>query len=223
MAEYTRHDMPYVRVDLCVFALMEHELQVLLIKRAELPQRGAWALPGGALRIDIEKTLDDAAKRVARERLGVPVPYMRQQVTVGGFGHYEPGKWAMSVVFRALVRAEYFPAEPGKRVADMKWVPVDEAQANEQLAFGHAGVIAAAARSLRQEVEVLDFPFEILDSEFTLGALQAQSEAILGTKLDKSSFRKRLANRDHLEPTGTMTEGGAWRPAQLYRVRKRAT
>lgn len=221
-SEHTNYPMPYVRVDLCVFTLMQGVLSVLLIQRQEPPHRGVWALPGGALRIDIEKTLEDAAKRVARERLQVPIPYLREQGFVGGHGHYEPGKWAISIVYRALVRSEYFAPEPGKRVADVKWVPVDEAQANTQLPFGHARVIEAAARSLRQEVEALDFPFEILDSEFTLGDLQHQSEVILGTKLDKSSFRRRLAARGHLEPTGAMTQGSASRPAQLYRIKKKA-
>ena len=42
--EYPR---PSVTVDIAIFTVRNDELNVLLIKRAEEPFRGEWALPGG--------------------------------------------------------------------------------------------------------------------------------------------------------------------------------
>jgi len=52
-----------------------------------------------------------------------------------------------------------------------------------------------------------------------LGELQATCEQLLGHRLDKSSFRRRLADRDLVEPIEGATRGGPFRPAQLFRRR----
>ena len=44
------HEMPFVRIELAVFAVADGRLQVLLGRRAEAPHAGRWALPGGVLR-----------------------------------------------------------------------------------------------------------------------------------------------------------------------------
>ena len=55
-------------------------------------------------------------------------------------------------------------------------VPVDEAVADERLAFDHAGLIGAAAAATRAEIERLELPFGFLPQKFTLGELQALCE-----------------------------------------------
>ena len=64
------HPMPFTRLEIAVMALIGGRLHVLLARRAEPPHAGRWALPGGALRIDLDRTLDDGARRVMHERLG---------------------------------------------------------------------------------------------------------------------------------------------------------
>ena len=49
-------------------------------------------------------------------------------------------------------------------------------------------------------IERLELPFGFLPMEFTLGELQATCGQLLGRRLDKSSFRRRLAERDVIEP-----------------------
>jgi hypothetical protein len=69
------------------------------------------------------------------------------------------------------------------------------------------------------KVDNLELPMGFLPREFTLGELQATCEQLLGRKLDKSSFRRRLADRDLVEPIEGSMRGGAFRPAQLYRAK----
>jgi 8-oxo-dGTP diphosphatase len=69
-------------------------------------------------------------------------------------------------------------------------------------------------------VDGLELPFGFLPEEFTLGELQSTCEELLGRRLDKSSFRRRLSERDVLEPVEGAMRGGAFRPAQLYRERR---
>ena len=58
-----------------------------------------------------------------------------------------------------------------------------------------------------------------LPGAFTLGELQAWCEQVLDRRLDKSSFRRKLAERELVEPIEGEMKGGAFRPAQLFRER----
>jgi 8-oxo-dGTP diphosphatase len=211
------YPMPFTRIEIAVMSLVEGAMCVLLARRAEAPYAGKWALPGGVLRIDLDGSLHAAAQRVIGERLGIEMPFLRQLATVGGPTRDPRAPWAMSVVYRALVPFDSIAPKAGKRVEALAWKAVEAAAADRALAFDHAALIAEAARVTRQEVEGLELPFGFLPDQFTLGELQLTCEALLGRPLDKSSFRRRLADRDLLEPVEGAMKTGAFRPAQLYR------
>ena len=214
------HPMPFTRLEVTVLSIVDGALQVLLVRRAEEPHKGKWALPGGVLRIDKDASLDEAALRVARERLGVEVPFLRQLCAVGGPARDKRAPWALSVVYRALVPVERFAPSAGKRIDAVAWRPVEDASGDKALAFDHAELVAKAVAATRAEVDSLDLPFGFRPAEFTLGELQATCEQLLGRRLDKSSFRRRLADRGLLEPVEGAVRGGPFRPAQLFRMRR---
>jgi ADP-ribose pyrophosphatase YjhB (NUDIX family) len=213
--------MPFTRLEIAVMTLIDGGLQVLLARRAEAPHAGKWALPGGVLRIDLDRSLETAAQRVMHERLGLELPFLRQLCAVGGPTRDPRAPWALSVVYRALVPAEKLDPSAGKRIEALAWRPVEDAMEDRGLGFDHAALIGQAVKATRDEVDVLELPFGFLPAEFTLGELQVTCEQLLGRRLDKSSFRRRLADRGLLEPVEGAVRGGAFRPAQLFR-RKRA-
>jgi 8-oxo-dGTP diphosphatase len=210
------YPMPFVRLDLVILAVRDGQLQVLLSHRKEAPYKGKWGLPGGVLRIDLDSTLEAGAQRVATERLGRTLPNLEQVATVGGAKRDPRAQWAVSVVYRSLVQPN-LETTPGKRVQALEWRNVkDLAQAND-LAFDHAALIDTALEATRHEVRGLQFPAGWMPDEFTLSELQAMSESVLGTKLDKVTFRRRIESSESVQPiSGQMRLGGAHRPAQLY-------
>lgn len=195
-------------------------LSVLLGKREEAPYPGQWALPGGVVRIDIDANLDESAQRVARERLEIEMPYLRQQCVVGGATRDPRAPWAISIVYRALTRVDEFNPSAGKRLEALRWCPVDEAIADQTIAFDHNQLIQQAVSATRAEIDRLDLPYGYLPDQFTLGELQATCESLLGHRLDKSSFRRRIDEREIIEQVPGEMRVGAFRPAQLYRKRK---
>ena len=217
------HLMPFVRIELTAMTIINGDLVVLLGRRTQAPHAGKWALPGGVLRIDLDRDLEEAAQRVAQERLGVRLPYLRQLIAVGSKDRDPQAPWALSIAYRALVPCEAIDPKAGKRLEAIKWCPVAQAAADPKLAFDHAALIGAAVEVTRNEIENLTLPFGFLPEKFTLGELQACCEALLGRRLDKSSFRRRLDDRDFLEPVEAEMRTGAFRPAQLFRRRRALT
>lgn len=214
------HPMPFVRVELVILSILDDKLVVMQGKRQQAPYAGRWALPGGVLRIDLDKTLEDAVQRVAQERLGVHLPHVRQLCAVGSAKRDPRAPWALSVVYRALVPMEAFAPEPRKRLESLRWVAAEEAAEDQHLAFDHAELIGQAVRAMRNDVEALDLPAGFVPEDFTLTELQQLCEALLGHRLDKSSFRRKLDERELVEPVeGEMRAAGAHRPAQVFRLR----
>jgi len=213
------YPMPFTRIELAVLSVVDGGLAVLLGKREEAPHKGKWALPGGVLRIDRDEDLCEAAQRVATERMQVRLPFLRLLTAVGSRSRDPRAGWALAIVYRALVPFDSFDPKAGKRIETLRWVPVDDAAADTRLAFDHAELVRGAAAVTRAEVERLDLPFDYLPDMFSLGELQGLCEAILGQRLDKSSFRRRLEERNLLEPVPGEMRTGAFRPAQVYRRR----
>jgi 8-oxo-dGTP diphosphatase len=210
------YPMPFTRLEVALLGVVDGELHVLLARRAGAPHAGRWALPGGVLRIDLDHSLDEAARRVARERLGIEIPRLRQLTAIGGPTRDPRAPWGLSIVYRALVLAEKLAPVAGKRIEALEWRPAEEAAADAKLAFDHHRLVSLALAELRDEIESLELPDELLPEPFTLGELQFACEAILGHPLDKSSFRRRLADRDLVGPVKGAQRTGPFRPAQLY-------
>lgn len=212
--------MPFVRLELALLSVEEGGLSVLLGRREQAPWKGRWALPGGVLRTDLDASLDAAAARVASERISAVPPALRQLCAVGGPSRDPRSPWALSVVYRGLVPAQALAVAPGKRMQALAWWPVDTVDEAARPAFDHGALVRAAVEALRAEVEELRLPFGALPGAFTLTELQQWCERLLGRRLDKSSFRRRLDERDLVVPVPGAMRTGANRPAQLYRARR---
>jgi 8-oxo-dGTP diphosphatase len=210
------HTMPFVRLDLVLFSVREGSLHVLLSHRQEAPFKGQWGLPGGVLRIDLDASLEAGAQRVAAERLGRTLPNLNQVAAVGGALRDPRAPWAMSVIYRSLVQPD-IETTPGKRVKALAWRNANEVIASDDLAFDHSSLVAQALGATRREIRELRFPLGWMPEKFTLSELQAMSELVLGEKLDKVTFRRRMELAGSATAlSGQMRTGGAHRPAQLY-------
>lgn len=86
---------------------------------------------------------------------------------------------------------------------------------NNGLAFDHAKIITCALERLRSRVEDSNLAFHLMPSEFTLTGLQQVYEVILGKRLLKAAFRRKIAPL--VEETDSFTQKEGHRPSRLYR------
>lgn len=205
------HEQPGVAVDIILFTIVEKELKVLLIRRELPPFEGAWALPGGFVRID--ETLDQAARRELHEETGLEVRWLEQLYTFGALDR-DPARRVISVSYFALVDSSALDPHAGSDAAGVAWHPVGELP---PLAFDHETIVSLALDRLRYKTEYAPVAFQLLPGEFTLSELQAVYEVILGRPLDKRNFRRKVRALDILEVTGNERRERRGRPAHLYR------
>ena len=101
--DVTKYERPSVTVDVLMMSLRQRDLQILLIKRAAWPYEGMWAIPGGFVNID--ESLESAAKRELQEETGVQDVYLEQLYTFGDPGR-DPRTRVITVVYFALLDSE---------------------------------------------------------------------------------------------------------------------
>lgn len=214
MAQYCyEYPRPALTVDIVIFTLRENHLQVLLIQRGEPPFFGMWALPGGFVRM--EESLERAALRELEEETGVVDTYLEQLYTYGE-PNRDPRGRVVTVTYFALIPADKkVRFDGGSDVTRATWFRVDQLP---ELAFDHAPMINYALRRLRYKLEYTAVGFELLPESFTLSELQYTYEIILGEKLDKRNFRRRVLEAGVIEPTPSMRSGEG-RPARLFRYK----
>lgn len=190
-----------------IFTVCQDNLAVLLQS-----QSGGrdWTVPG--IPLTAHDSLESAAARLQTQLTGVRDAYLEQLYT---YGPPEDGAAIrVSVVYFALIPAHAI-GEDDEQTQSTGWFPVDELP---PLAGQDGEIVAYALRRLRYKLEYTAVGFELLPETFTLSELQHIYETILGEKLDKRNFRRRILEAGVIEST-PYRRGGEGRPAQLYRYR----
>jgi 8-oxo-dGTP diphosphatase len=224
---------PSVAVDVVLLTVENGELQTLLIRRAEHPQRHCWQLPGGFVRLD--EALDATAARVLEAKAGLRDIFLEQLYTFGAPGR-DPRTRIISVAYFALVspeRLRHVTIGPDECLAAIRvpWTGeaggivdlIGASGTQLRIAFDHRAIVGMAVKRLRGKLAYTPVGYELLPARFTLLALQRIHEIINGSTVNKDSFRRRMLASGDLEETNAMQEGVGHRPATLYSVRGRKT
>lgn len=199
-------------VDVVLLMLRDEILQVALLRRTHAPHRGMAALPGGYVHADEDVDLQAAARRVLQDKAGLNAPYLEQLATFSGATR-DPRGWSISVTYYALVGTDLIAST---RCAGLEQYPVDHLP---ELAFDHRQIIDTAVARLRSKSQYSSLPCYLAGAQFTLPQLQRIYEVLLRESLNKVSFRRKVEEMGMLEPVDGVFAGGAFRPAQLYRLR----
>jgi 8-oxo-dGTP diphosphatase len=203
---------PIVTVDVVILTLQGEALQVALSRRELPPHAGDWTLPGGWVDPDEDDDALAAAVRILKAKAGLESPYLEQLKTFAN-RHRDGRGWSVSIAHYALVPFERATS------ALIEWRPVD---AIRSLPFDHLEILRTAVERVRSKTAYSSLPVHLMPASFTLSELQRVYEQVLGTRLDKRTFRRRVAELDLVEAApGVKAAGAAHRPAQSFRVKRR--
>ncbi len=193
-----------VSVDLVIFTVQESSLKVLLSKRGVQPFKGRMEIPGAVVKKN--ESLEQAALRELKEEVSPHHVYLEQLYSFGD-PRRNPRSRVVTIAYYALV-----PGDEARRVSGNGWRNVDHLP---PLAFDHRRIIDYAMQRLRNKLEYTTAGFQLLPRKFTLSELQAVYETILGKKLDKRNFRKKMDLLGILKPLKEWRRTGR-KPARLY-------
>lgn len=210
----SRYERPSVTVDVVIFTLLNRELHVLLVQRRRWPYEGYWAIPGGF--IEMDESLEQAARRELEEETGVRDVYLEQLYTFGD-PKRDPRTRVISVAYIAIVRADDQELRVSDESADVRWFPVRALP--QKLAFDHDTILGYALSRLRSKLEYTTLAFQLLPEVFSILELKHIYEQILGEKLDKGNFYRKIKEAGILEETNLMREGRG-RPTRLWRFKR---
>lgn len=203
---------PMATVDVVVLTIKEGQLCVALTLRNHAPFQGAWALPGGFIRTDGHQNTLDAARDVMARKLGPSRFHIEQLATFSGPSR-DPDGWSLSVAYMALV--------PLSALSDCKEdVSLFPVTAVPQMGFDHADILNVALERLRGKGAYSTLPARLLPEKFTLPEMENVYGLVLGTKVDPSSFRRKIRDLDLIAPSGDTISVGPGRPATLYTLKE---
>jgi 8-oxo-dGTP diphosphatase len=217
LSEFPR---PSVAVDIAVLTVAPAqatladvgELSVLVL-RPDHELRGV--LPGRFIRErqTIAETVKEVLETKARLDPGDAVPRL---LRVFDDPDRDERGWTLSIAHALALPADRLWAS----AADI--VPVDRSGdlvTGEQLGYDHNEIVREAVTVMRDRYETAPDPYDLVEEPFTLSELRRVHEAVLGARLRKDTFNRRMA--DHLdeardEAGRTSVRQSVGRPARLY-------
>jgi 8-oxo-dGTP diphosphatase len=180
----------------------QSELQLLLLRRAQAPFAGQWALPGVLVNGRCaDLSLDAAAARALSEKARVQPQHLEQVATVGN-AQRDPRGWSLSTIYLALLAADT-PLQGD----DLGWFNVSAVLAEEfSLAFDHAQLVAQAYERLSAKSVYTALPLFLLAPRFTVTEALACFQACLGQAVQHTTLRGRL---EKMKQQGKICDTGA--------------
>ncbi len=221
--------LPGLAIDSVIFGFHENQLKILIL---EYRDTGVFALPGGF--VEENENLNDAAKRVLARRTGLHDIYLEQFYTFGDIARHDPAPlrailianginpvadhWLLgrfvTVGYYALV--DFTKAVPNPDLLSDRCAWYDLASL-PSLMLDHQQIVQKALETLQTNLDQKLIGFNLLAETFTMADLQRLYETILGQKLHRSAFQRKVLNLGILERIEKKYSGGAHKAPYLYR------
>lgn len=220
--------IPYLAYDSVIFGCKGKELKILVL---EYHNTEFFALPGGFVKRD--ENVDDAVKRGLHERTGLENIYLEQFHTFGDVSRsapdtmrtilknngYEvsPDYWMfnrfISIAYYALINYEEVKPRPDELSDSINWYALDELPT---LMMDHRQIVDRALKTLRENLDKKLIGMNLLPQKFTMKDLQKVYEAVLGEKLRRTTFQRKMLGMDILIRHEKLFTGGAHKAPYLY-------
>lgn len=223
----TRDFLDHISLDCVIFGFHNNELKVLTL---ELKRTAESALPGGFLKK--EETLEQAAKRVLKERTGLDEIFLKQfkvfsdparsNTNPQNPSAIDPNlpynfdflnKRFISVGFYALVDFTKVNPTPDYFSLKCEWKNINE---KVNYIIDHRIIIDKALEVLRLQLRHQPIGYNLLPDKFTMPELQKLYETILGLELDRRNFQRKIHSYKILNKLAERKKGGAHKSPFLY-------
>lgn len=185
---------PAVTADCIIFGYDGKDIQVLLVRRGKEKEAsatacvGMWALPGGFMDIEKDKSIAHTAARELREETGLKL-HAADLKEVGSFSEMDrdPRERVITIAHYALVKIAEVKGDTDAELAE--WTPLKRIP---PLAFDHDAILRKAFSRLKEKIHFEPVGFDLMPEVFTLPQLQNLYESILEVKFDRRNFANKM-------------------------------
>ena len=224
-------EQPYLRhiaYDSVIFGFSGEKLKILIM---EYHNTGWFALPGGFVKHN--EDLNNAVRRGLKERTGLDNIFLEQFYTFGDVARFNPDimktilqeggnlsdttSWMLdrfiSVAYYALINYNDVVPKPDDLSDSIGWYDMDKLP---NLMLDHNEIVARALQTLRDNLERKLIGINLLPAFFTIKELQQVYEAILGEKLRRTTFQRKILSLGILKRHEKRFSGMANKAPYLY-------
>ncbi|WP_304197200.1 NUDIX domain-containing protein [Flavobacterium alvei] len=212
-------NLPHLSIDCVVFGFQDASLKVLVTKMKE---NNLWALPGGY--VLKTENIKEAANRILQERTGAANIYLQQfrvfsdlNRSEGFFENFDDTIWHkqrfLSIGFYALVDYSLVNLVIDEISDACEWKAINELP---ELMMDHRRIFDKALSTLRKQLNHKPIGYNLLPEKFTMPELQKLYEIILGKKLNRGNFYRKILRYDILIKLDEIRKGGAHKAPDLY-------
>jgi len=222
--KYLRH----ISVDCVIFGFHQNDLKVLLLKTK---YDGRWALPGGFILKN--EHIDTAAQRILKERTGLDEIFLEQFYVFGdpdrstkkinkqflkNVGLSVTDSWMferfITIGFYALVDFTKVTPAPDNISDACEWFSIYQLP---EMILDHQHIFQEALENLRMQLNFHPVGFNLLGKKFTMPELQKLYETILGKKLDRRNFQRKILATGILKRLDETKKGVAHKAPFYYK------
>jgi len=119
----------------------------------------------------------------------------------------------ISIGLFALLEYTMVKPTPDELSSSCDWVSIDQI---ENTMLDHAEIIKGALKSLRRQINYTPIGYNLLPQKFTMPEMQSLYETILGKKLDRRNFQRKMNSYNILNKLDEKRQGVAHKSPFLY-------
>lgn len=195
---------------LLIYSADKGALKVLLEKKEDEPYKGYWIIPGGILESDISQ------RDFSIELFEDITSLTNNEIIQGGvFSKVDRNPFERVIAIVSVMITDKDVADLNKK-KNYSWFDINELP---KLAYDYKEIIEEVTNETKDKIigNYSNILTKFFPSDFTLPELQLFYENVLGKKIDRRNFRKKIMTQNYVIDTGEKTASGTGRPGTLYR------
>lgn len=199
-----------IEIDCVILCFEDGCLKVLVLKNENDLGNCGWKLPSAL--IEEEETILNTAQRIVKKYIPEDDFYLEQLKVFGNHSEYS-ARENLSIGYYAMVGREKTAKEYDETKSGIFWIEADNTANLEEK---HRIILDFSVGELKKNICCSAVGFNLLPEKFTLLQVMLLYEEILGIKINKTNFRRKILQRRLVQGLNEKEVGVSYRAATFY-------
>mgnify|MGYP001123430514 CR=1 FL=1 len=229
LSEGKSHFLSNLSIDHVIIGYEHKKLKCLLLEVGE-----KWLLPGGFVKRN--EAVDYAVARILKDRTRLENAHTQFLSVFGEEGRQFSAQWKqllerfgllwkedywinarfVTLAYYSLVNIREVHPQPGFEYGSVSWFDFDDLP---DMWMDHKQIVMRARLRLKEDISVHQVSYNLLPDRFTMPELHQLHQTILGEKIDRSRFQKKMLATGIFERLPKLQKEAPGRNPFQYRVR----